>query len=385
MFFDSLKKLIKQFIEFVIIILDCFTLLAPASEKSFYDVCVVKVDALGDFFVALDFLYNISLKNKDKRKILICNKLVYDLALDIGHFDEVHPIELKKFRTNYIYRFNQLRKLKSINVKISIQNNYSRNTSLGDSIIRAIDSPIKKGHYGDYINQNYLLKIIGNLWYSDLCQFNHESIHETEANIKFLNYLGITKIEKYEIKKLSHLSNFNFYLKNRYIVISPGASDHSRVWPIKKFICLIEYISSKFDYDIILCGSKFDKKITNIIMKNLKNNNKLLDLTGKLNIQEFVEFIRNSNFVLSNDSASVHIAYAVGVKSFCFSGGWNFGRFVPYPISIKNQFRPTTFFNKDCSGINLNRSRTNRSLNKKNLNYINTNQVFDVINKYLGN
>ena len=67
---------------------------------------------------------------------------------------------------------------------------------------------------------------------------------------------------------------------------------------------------------------------------------RLLDLTGKLTVQEFIEVIRDAKLVVSNDSASVHIAYALGVKSFfALVEDGIFGRFVPCPESINDKFK----------------------------------------------
>ena len=151
------------------ILIDSFILIPPVFNEDKYDICVVKVDALKDYILSLDSLYNIILKYKGKRTILVCNKMIYELATQINLFDKVFPIEINKFKKNYIYRFIQLRKLKKFKINVLLQPTFFKEKSLvGDSIIRALNSEIKIGHFGDYTNQSRFLKFVGNHWYSNL-------------------------------------------------------------------------------------------------------------------------------------------------------------------------------------------------------------------------
>jgi len=111
------------------------------------------------------------------------------------------------------------------------------------------------------------------------------------------------------------------------------------------FIKLINQISNQYDIDILLCGSKADKKVVDVIEKKSKIKN-LQNFSGKTNLLELIELIRLSKLVIANDSASIHIANAVRTYSICISGGNNFGRFVPYPEEYS--YRPKTIFNKNC-------------------------------------
>ena len=373
----KIKYLVREIIKFLTILLDSIILIYPVKKKNFFDVCLIKVDALGDYILWLDSSYNISFKYKDKKKVLICNELIYELANSTGHFERIYPINLKKFQTNYFYRIYQLRKLREFNFDISIQPTFSRNTLLGDSIIRAISSRLKLGYFGDCTNQSFFLKFIANFWYDNLLRIHYNEEHEIELNNYFLNFLNINKIKKYKLRNLCKLNNAEFNFKDQYIVISPGASDHFRTWPKEKYISLICYLLEKYNFQIILCGSKNDKKITDFIKSTIFDK-RLIDLTGKTNIKEFIEIIRFSYFVVANDSSSIHIAYSLGIKSFCMSGGNSFKRFVPYPKSIKKEFRPKTFYSVACYKKSWKCCKKFRCLEK-----ISVNEVIKEIDSYL--
>ena len=103
------------------------------------------------------------------------------------------------------------------------------------------------------------------------------------------------------------------------------------------------------------------KKLQKKIKKNISNK-KLIDITGKTSLLEFIELIRLSKLVIANDSASVHIANAVETKSICISDGNNFGRFVPYPKDFK--YAPKTIYNKQCLERNWNYNEDKNCINK---------------------
>ena len=89
-----IKKLLQEIITFIILALDSFVFKIPTKEKRFYDICCIKVDALGDFILWLDSSFSISNAYKDKSKILICNQINYELAKNLNHFDKIYSIDL---------------------------------------------------------------------------------------------------------------------------------------------------------------------------------------------------------------------------------------------------------------------------------------------------
>ena len=364
-----IKKLFQEIITLQISLFDFLILKIPQKKRKNYNICCIKVDALGDFILWLDSSYSISNAYKDKRKILICNQINYELAKSLNHFDEIYSIDLFKFKRNLKYRFICLKRFNALNIKLVMHPTFSREFLLGDSIIRAINAKNKIGFVGDYKNQNFLFKKISNNWYSKLIQIEDLEMHELEINKKFLHSQDIKIKSNFKLKKLVDLERFNFDFKNQYILINPGASNHERAWPAEKYSNLINFILKRFKYFVILTGSETDKLITKSILKSISNE-RLLDLTGQTSVPELIEIIRSANFVISNDSASVHIAYAVKTKAICISSGNNFGRFVPYSKNNESEYKPYTFFSDNCFKNKWRCSKYHRCIDKVNIDQI---------------
>ena len=72
--------------------------------------------------------------------------------------------------------------------------------------------------------------------------------------------------------------------------------------------------------------------------------------------------IRNAEFLIGNDSSSIHIANFVDTKSICLYGGNLPGRFLPYPKGINN--RPLIASNLKCKNQNWYCSASHNCLNQ---------------------
>lgn len=96
----------------------------------------------------------------------------------------------------------------------------------------------------------------------------------------------------------------------KYTVISPSSKHFTKTYPADKFI---SYINSHPAGKFILTGddSEKDKKICRYIESRCKNT---INLCGKLDISKLAGLIYNSECVICNDSAILHLSEALGKK-----------------------------------------------------------------------
>ncbi|MCX7978842.1 MAG: hypothetical protein N2578_07545, partial [Bdellovibrionaceae bacterium] len=80
--------------------------------------------------------------------------------------------------------------------------------------------------------------------------------------------------------------------------------------------------------------------------------NKVVNLAGRLTIEEMVTVIRESRLVISNDSAPIYIAAALQVDSICILGGGHPERFATYPPNLPHKAPTLVFHQMDCYGCN---------------------------------
>lgn len=123
-------------------------------------------------------------------------------------------------------------------------------------------------------------------------------------------------------------------LSNMYCCVSAGiAKGHAyeyKAWEIDKHCELLNYIVSHTKVDIVLIGSEDDKENNGKLFGMLKNNERVINLTGKTSFKEWIALLANAKFVIGNDSGYIHLSYALGVQAFVTAGYWDYGRFWPY-------------------------------------------------------
>ena len=123
-------------------------------------------------------------------------------------------------------------------------------------------------------------------------------------------------------------------LSNMYCCVSAGiAKGHDykyRAWEIDRHCELLNYIISNTKINIVLIGSEDDKENNGKLFEMLKNNKRVINLTGKTSFKEWIALLANAKFVIGNDSGYIHLSYALGVQAFVTAGYWDYGRFLPY-------------------------------------------------------
>lgn len=360
MFKKYTKSFKKFFLEIILLIYDTF-LLSVKKTSPRNTIAVIRLDAIGDFILYISSLDLVPTQYQKMRKALICNELVFEIAKSLNIFDEIIPINLKKFRSNFIYRKKMIKKVIELKSKVAIQPTFSRSFFYGDSIIRATRADIKIGFNGDFINQSKLIRNISDRWYTKLIKPENTIKMEIERNHEFFEKVSNKKINfrRFVLPVLTKLNIEDKSLKN-YIVISPGASSQNKCWPIVNFQNLILEIIKKYKLKILLCGTKSESTILNCIFNNVDSN--LLEIRVGKSLLEFIEIIRNAELVIGNNSSSVHIASMVNTKSICIYGGQIYGRFFPYPSSFK--ISPKVVSNTNCKKENWKCSKFHNCLEK---------------------
>lgn len=147
----------------------------------------------------------------------------------------------------------------------------------------------------------------------------NSSLHEAQLNLKLLAPLGIKKVFSYEeITAAYGLSKFEKLLpeyssliaNNKYnIILHPKSQGNAREWPLKHFISLAGMLDNDL-YNIFISGTGNERKFIEPLFKAL--GNKVTDLTGKINLPQFISFIHACDGVVTNSTGPLHLAAAVG-------------------------------------------------------------------------
>ena len=338
----------------VFYIFDSFALCdAHSPQKNKFElVLLVRQDAIGDFTMWLDTAkeFRQLFPEKKYKIILIGNASWSGLADEIPYWDQVIPIDSKKFKSLTGYRWRMLREIKNMSATIAIQPTFSREFYHGDTIIRASNALKKVGSVGDMSNRNWLKKIISDHWYTELVPASTKQLTELERNSEF--FQGFSKKPhqlSYPSMSSIRLESSTKWEKLHYYVLFPGVSTFLRQWPLEYFAEIANRIYNETCLTGILDGGPNEKTFAEAIQG-------LADAPLKwagTSLNELPLLLKHSQFVVSCETSAVHIAVAVNTPVICILGGAYYGRFLPYPELPEKQFSlETVSYSMPCYGCN---------------------------------
>ena len=144
--------------------------------------------------------------------------------------------------------------------------------------------------------------------------------HEKDYTLEMLKALGIESDEKelfvpvtYEAELAidSLLKSHGIAKKHKLVIMHPGASCVSKIWPSERFAKLADKLIDKKQAKIIVVGGsgKRDLFCVDSVKKFMLND--AIFLKGTLNTIELAALLKRATLFISNDSGPVHVAAAV--------------------------------------------------------------------------
>ncbi len=284
------------------------------------NILIIKHGSLGDIAQASGAIQDISENHKNDQIFLLTTKTYFDLFKKNPFIHEV-ILDKRLPRYNLIYLYFLMRELKKHNFsKVFDLQNSSRTNFYKNILFPKADKIIWSSSITTLsadINKEEFDKI------SVLERFDYqlkESGMNTSNTLKPNFIWASTDIS--EIK--------SFYKLNKYILLFPFCSPHLTIkkWPY--YNNLIKLISDKYgdEYKIVIApGPSEIHEAKNIEALSLLDNGRAL------NISQLTSLIKESSFVVANDTGPAHIAAHVGVKGLTLFGKHT----TAYKVSIERE------------------------------------------------
>jgi len=279
-------------------------------------ILIITLSNIGDAVMTTPVLLHVLKKYKNPVIDLVCDRRSSDL---FNYFPNIRNIFLKDKKRGLLSHLKLIKKLRSTKYDIAID-----------------------------LRTDVLLYFIKA--YKKFFKINNDKIHSVEKH--FLSYekkISLIQMPKIYIPEYidKKMKKYMSRARKKNISLSLGANSQHKIWPLKKYVKLINLLQDKIN-KIYLLGDEKDKMIADNFEKYVKVET--LNLCGKLSIMETAAVIKQSDFFIGNDSGLGHIASAVRTPSFTIFGEGDPNRYKPYGIEA--------FFyqskEKDISKINPN-------------------------------
>jgi ADP-heptose:LPS heptosyltransferase len=182
--------------------------------------------------------------------------------------------------------------------------------------------------------------------------FQHDDhyIHMSDFILGLLNYYNkqnntydqVIQYSNSDMAFVDSLIENSEYSNSKLIGLCPCSADEPKDWTVKETANFIDLVNNNTDYKVVLVGNKsgqlFSEKIRETGITNY------LDLTSKTNVTQLIALVSKFYKLVSVDTGTAHIAYALKIPSVTLFFWDNFKRWGP-----KNQDINKIIFNP--SGI----------------------------------
>ena len=284
------------------------------------NILIIKHGSLGDIAQACGAIQDISEKHNSDQIYLLTTKPYFDLFKKNPHLTDV-ILDKRLSRFNLIYLYFLMRKIK----KLKISKVYDLQNSSRSSFYKKILFP----------NSNF------NTWSSSettlpkdktkeefdkksvLERFNHQ-LQTSEINTKHTMFPDFS----WSCTDISKIKSE--YKLEKYILLFPFCSPHltQKKWPY--YNELIEKVKSQYNnqYKIVVAPGPDE-------INDAKDINALciLDNGKALDISQLSSLIKDSSFVIANDTGPAHMAAHLGAKGLTLFGSHT----TAYKVSIERE------------------------------------------------
>jgi heptosyltransferase-2 len=152
--------------------------------------------------------------------------------------------------------------------------------------------------------------------------------HEIDRNLSLLSPLSL-QIDKNELPQLypsaedarvvdSVLDSLGLNKENHIITVAPGTIWNTKRWPADRFATMCKRLSSECSA-VLLIGGKEDSALCEEIA-GMSKAKSVFNVAGKFPLLQSAELIKRSHVLISNDSAPMHLAVAVGTPVVAIFG-----------------------------------------------------------------
>ena len=309
------------------------------------NILIIKHGSLGDIAQACGAIQDISENHNNDQIYLLTTKPYFDLFKKNPHIADV-ILDKRLSRFNLIYLYFLMRKIKQLKISKVYDLQNSSRTSFYKKILfpnsnfntwSSSETTIPKDKTKEEFDKKSVLE-----------RFNHQ-LQTSEINIKHTMFPDFS----WSCTDISKIKSE--YKLEKYIVLFPFCSPHlsQKKWPY--YNELIEKIKSQYNdqFQIVVApGPKEINESKDINALCILDNGKALD------ISQLSSLIKDSSFVIANDTGPAHMAAHLGAKGLTLFGSHT----TAYKVSIERE-------NFKAIQVNdLTKLTTDKVLEKINLN-----------------
>ncbi len=139
-----------------------------------------------------------------------------------------------------------------------------------------------------------------------------------EENIRAANELSFEWMRGILKNKTTKDAKSFSFDGSKLIVCAVGSKSDIKKWPTRYFASLLDRLATQHQYSIVLIGSEEDRAAASEVKSRMRTP--VIDLCGQTSFSELCHLLTQSQLLITNDSAPLHIADALRVPVLALFG-----------------------------------------------------------------
>lgn len=270
-------------------------------------ILVVNVNWLGDVVFSSSVFVSLRKNYPDSHITCMCVPRVKEVVECIDEIDDIIVYDEKGMHRGVLARMKFAKELKSEAFDIAFL--------LRPSMSRALLLKSAK------ISKRIGYKGRGSKLLTETVDKNVIPIHRSEEYLRVIenyceeglvkeNQLSVSELIEQQAQEIIDKQNIDF--TRRVVAMHLGGNWDLKRWPIKNYVRLINELQLDDSIQIVLTGSEGDKLLAADVIKQIDNPQRVVDITGVLNLKHFLVFLKQVSVFVSSDSGPIHLANSVG-------------------------------------------------------------------------
>lgn len=142
-------------------------------------------------------------------------------------------------------------------------------------------------------------------------------LHEVDRHLSLFEHLGLPRGADRALRwpvsqQDEHGARALGLQPGRYVVLHPGATSPSRLWPVDRFAAVGDALAGD-GLQVVVGGVPAEAATTARVVAAMRAG--AVDLTGRTTLGEYAVLLRDAAVVVSNDTGTAHLTAAVGGRT----------------------------------------------------------------------
>jgi heptosyltransferase-2 len=272
-------------------------------------ILIIQTAFLGDLVLTTGFIRRVYEKHNSPKISIIVNKGTEDILKGNPYISEIIPFDKKKMKKGITGFLNFCQEIHKRKFSICYSPHFSHRSSL-ISFFSGAQTRIgyRESGFSIFHTHKFSRPRVGMHEINKLFKL----LGEEDKPYKPELYFPEEDLKHLEKKVLSQLHG------KKYILIAPSSVWETKRMPAFKFREITKYLLDNSQYIPVLIGSPSDISISSEVKEGMED--RVIDFTGKTNLQEFSFIISKASGIITNDSSPVHIASAFDIPTVTVFG-----------------------------------------------------------------